>query len=213
MILTTTPATLQKISTPHQASLVACMALLIAALNCTTTHAAGINIQADAGYMYDDNVTRASESDSILTDNVFSANVSIPATFLLAKHLRLGLSGSLGAEQFVEHDGLSHVGGAIRAELQYRGSAEFGTPIYSVFVKTSADQYQSELRSGQQNFAGLTMQKRFTNRIQAFAAVIHSERTGEDSLFDNTYNAARINMDYDLPNVATLYLGVEYRDG
>ncbi|MDX8386436.1 MAG: hypothetical protein R8M11_07975, partial [Gallionella sp.] len=27
------------------------------------------------------------------------------------------------------------------------------------------------------------------------------------------YDAARINLDYELPNVATIYLGIEYRDG
>src|SRR4030067_21051 len=188
-------------------------ASIMGLLFCTAAYSASPDIQADAGYMFDDNVTRAQESGNKLTDQSLSVNLSQPSTFPISDHTRALLTGTLGAEKFLHNDGLSRLTGSIHGEFQYRSSAEFGTPVLALFAKISAEEYRSDQRDGFRYSAGISLRRTMTDRIRIFGAVAHNERNGNNAVFDNKDDSARINLDYQINAPGTLYLGGEYRKG
>ncbi|MBI5431014.1 MAG: hypothetical protein HY938_11245 [Nitrosomonadales bacterium] len=189
------------------------LALIAALLLCPAAHSAATDTQADAGYMLDDNVTRAKQGGSNLTDRSYSINLSRPAIFPLDERARAVLTGSLGGEQFARHHGLNRFTGAVQGELQYRGSAEFSSPVFALYAKISAEQYRSDLRDGFRYAAGISLRQALTDRIRIFGAVTRNRRDGNHAVFDNRDNSARIHLDYSPGNRATVYLGGEYRRG
>lgn len=172
-----------------------------------------LGIQTDFGFMYDDNVTRAKESADKLGDRAFSANLSKVFIFPVTEHARTLLTGSLGGEKFDHYSGLSHASGGVQGEYQYRSSAEFGTPTFAVFAKTSAEQYESVLRDGYRYSGGVSVREPVTDRIRLFGALAHNVRKGKSAVFDTTDNSARMNLDYAATPAGTMYLGGELRRG
>ncbi len=187
--------------------------LIMGLATCSVVYAAPPDTQAEVGYVCDDNVTRASERGIKLVDHFYSVNLSRPIIFPNADHARTLLIGAIGGEIFDRNKGLSRFTGAVHGEFQYRSSAEFGTPVFVVFARVSAEQYQSDLRDGSRYLAGISMRQTLTDRIQIFGAVAHNERNGRNVVFDNRDNSARINLDYSLGAVGTVYMSGEYRRG
>jgi hypothetical protein len=188
-------------------------ASIMGLLICTSAYSATPDTRADAGYMFDDNVTRAQEGGSKLADQALSANLSRPAAFPISDHTRALLTGTLGAEKYLHHDGLSRLSGSVQGEFQYRNSAEFGTPVLALFAKMSAEEYRSDQRDGFRYSAGISLRKTMTDRIRIFGAAAHNGRNGSNAVFDNKDDSARINLDYQIRASGTLYLGGEYRKG
>ena len=187
--------------------------LIMGAAFCPGAYAAPPDTQADFGCTFDDNVTRAKNGGARLADRSCSVNLSQPFIFPIAEHKQALLSGSLGGEIFDLNTGLNHLTGTAQGELQYRNSAEFGTPTFALYAKIAADQYQSSLRSGFHYSAGVSMKQDLTDRIRVLGAVAHNERYGKNAVFDDRDNSARINLDYSTEYSDTLYLGGEYRRG
>lgn len=172
-----------------------------------------VEIRLDAGYMVDDNVTRAKESVDKLGDRSYSANLSGVMFLPLTTHTRGLLTLSAGGEKFSDYSGLNRFTGSAQGELQYRSSAAFSTPTFAVFIRTFAEQYESLLRSGSRYSAGLSVRQPVTDRINLFAALAHNQRYAKSAVFNIRENSARINLDYGLSARGTLYLGAEYRSG
>lgn len=187
--------------------------LIMGLMFCSGAYAAPPDTQADVGYMFDDNVTRAKEGGNKLGDSSYSVNLSQPVIFPVADHARVLLTGSLGGEMFDRYKGLSRLTGTVHGEFQYRSSAEFDTPIFALFARITAEKYQSWLRDGFRYSAGISMRQAVTDRIRLFGAVAHNERNGNSVVFDNKDSSARINLDYSLGATGTIYLGGEYRRG
>lgn len=180
---------------------------------CSGAHAAPSDTQADVGCMFDDNVTRANEGGAKLNDYSCSVNLSQPIIFPLVEHARILLAGSLGGEIFERYKGLSRLTEAVHGEIQYRSTAKFGTPVFALFARIIAEQYQSDLRDGIRYSAGISMRQTVTDRIQLFGAMAHNMRDGKRKVFDNRDNSARLNLDYSQGTADTIYLGWEYRIG
>jgi hypothetical protein len=172
-----------------------------------------LDIRVDAGFMFDDNVTRAKESSDIRSDHAYSADLSKVFIFPGTEHTRTLLTGLLGGEKFVHYSGLSHAFGGVQGEFQYRSSAGFDAPTFAVFARAFAEQYESQLRDGSRYSAGVSMRQPVTDRIQLFGALAHDERKGYSDVFDTKDNAFRLNLDYTVTRSGTLYLTGEYRRG
>ena len=180
-----------------------------------------LGIQVDAGYMFDDNVTRAQAGSQAgsqagqgkLADSSYSVNLGKSMALPLSDHARVLLSGTVGGESFYQYDGLSRLSGGVLGEFQYRGSADFSTPTLGVFIRTFADQYHSDLRDGHRFSGGISIRQPVTDRIQLFAVVARNQRQSKSDVFDTRDRAARINLDYELSTTSTIYLGGEYRRG
>ncbi|MHB1235993.1 MAG: hypothetical protein ACYCY7_00370 [Gallionella sp.] len=176
-------------------------------------YAKSLDIRADAGFMYDDNVTRANTPADKLSDRSYSANLSLPYTQLLTEHTRLRATALVGGERFITYKGLSRAIGGGSAEYQYRSSSEFATPTFSLFARVFGEQYESKLRDGWHYSAGASMLQPVTDRIQLFGALSHNQRRAYSEVFDTTDNSARLNLDYIVTSSGTLYLSGDYRRG
>ena len=182
-----------------------------------TAHSASLNpanpwgIRMDIGYTYDDNVSRSSESK--LSDNIFSLNLSKGAVVPVSEHTRLLFNGLLGAEKFGTHTGLGRAFAGIHGELMYRASGEFSTPTWAIFGRAFADEYQSALRDGYRFSGGVSARKPVTDRVTLIGALARNVRKAESSVFDTKDTALRMNLDYAVTSSGTLYASGEHRRG
>lgn len=172
-----------------------------------------VDIRFDAGFLYDDNVTRANMPVDKLGDHSYSVNIGAVMNLPITDNSRALLTGALGGEKFDQYSGLSHSIASAQGELQYRRSAEFSAPTLATFLRTYAEQYESGLRSGSRYSVGFSISKPITDRIRIFGAVAHNQRYGKSAVFNMMDDAARINLDYSLTPRSTIYLGAELRRG
>ena len=176
-------------------------------------YSATSDMQGSVSVLHDDNVTRTMDSQKPQSDQSLSISISQPFVLPMSTHTRTILTGALDIAKYLDIDLLSYVSGRLQGEYQYRSSAEFGTPTYSLFAKAALVDYQSQNRDGMEYSVGLSMRKTITDRIRGYAAVFHHERDAYHTVFQNAYDGFLINLDYDVGSTGTLYLGGEYRDG
>ena len=170
-------------------------------------------IRVDAGFMSDDNVTRAKDPANKLSDRSYSVNLSKPLIYPLTEHTRARVTVLVGAERFTHYKGLSRAIAGATGEYQYRSSSEFSAPILSLFGRIFGEQYESRLRDGWHYAAGVSMLQPVTDRIQLFGALAHNQRHATSAVFDTIDNSARVNLDYVVTRSSTLYLGADYHRG
>jgi hypothetical protein len=194
-----------------------CAALMLLAYGSAQADQAGytkgLDVRADVGLMYDDNVTRSNTSADKLSDRSYSVNLSIPYTQLLTEHTRLRATALVGGERFVTYKGLSRAIGGVSGEYQYRSDAEFSTPTFALFARVFGEQYESKLRDGWHYSAGASMLQPVTDRIQLFGALSHNQRRADSEVFDTVDDSARLNLDYIVTSSGTLYLSGDYHRG
>jgi len=198
--------------TPFARRLLTALLWLTGLAYCAATYALPPDTQGDVGYTYDDNVSRGSGVYQ-KSDSSFFVDVKQALDVPIAEHYRIVLTGSLGSELYINYRGLSYLSGAGQGELQYRSSAEYGTPLFALFTRLTAEQYQSGMRDGFRYTLGASMKQTLTDRIRIFAALSHNARSASNSIFSTSDNALRFNLDYTPAYAATLYLGGEYRQG
>ena len=172
-----------------------------------------IDLQVDAGYAYDDNLTRAKTGPDKLGDHAYSVNVSKSWSWPLTEQTRALLTGSLGGEHWRNFNGLSRLQGSVDAEYQYRASSAFDAPTFALVGRVAAEEYESEQRDGWRYALGVSVRQPLTDRINLFAALSHNRRRARSAVFDTRDNSLRVNADYSLSGHETLYLGAEYRRG
>lgn len=161
---------------------------------------------------YDDNVSRAPKDDKF-HDTFAALNLGASLPWQLWATSRLLLNANIGGEKFKTYSGLDRLYANIQGEFQYRKSGQFSEPIWGVFVRLGEDWYDSTLRDGFRNSAGLTFRKPVTDRIFFFSALAYNQRDGRSTVFDTEDVSVRANVDYSLSQGQTLYFGVEGRDG
>lgn len=170
-------------------------------------------IQVDAGYTWDDNITRGKLNSDIRGDSIYTFNASQTRMFFLSGNTRLLLTGAVGGERFQTFNGLSNINLGGEAAYQYRESAEFDAPTYGLFAKVTALKHQASLRDGYKYSLGLTASRPLTDRITVFGALASNQRSANSAVFRTADTSLRINVDYSVRGNATLYLSGEYRDG
>ena len=171
------------------------------------------DIQVDAGFTFDSNVTRAKDSVDKLPDRSYSVNIGKGMVFPMTEHARNVLTGTLGAENFQTYNALSRVSAGLQGEFQYRDSAEFDAPTWALTAQGTAEDYRSKLRSGSRYSIAASVRQPITDRITVFAALVHNERYAKSTVFNNRNNALRLNIDYAYSASDTIYLSGEYRRG
>jgi len=185
--------------------------LLEESYSTSIAHPTGLLVAA--GFAYDDNVSRASDALDKLSDTIYSLTLSKAFSSNVSEHTRLSVSGFVDIEKFRTYAGLGHTSGGVQGEFAYRPSGEFGSPIFGILERLSADQYESKLRDGSHRTTEVNVRKPLTDRINLFVAVAENVRIGRSDVF-NTYDiSGRMNLDYALAADKTLYLTGEYRKG
>jgi len=170
-------------------------------------------VQVDAGFGYDDNVSRARGGADVASDEFFSASVRMSDAFSITRLSRAVLAGTLGGEKFRTYNGLSRATAGIEAELQYRPSASFAGPTLALFARAGTQQYESRLRDSETYALGVSAQSLVTDRIGLFGALSRNRTDARGASFDANVSAARLNVDYRIDAMRSLYLAGEYRRG
>lgn len=170
-------------------------------------------LQLEAGYTWDDNVSRGRLANDIFADSIYSLNLSKTAIVAAGGNGRFVFTGNLGGERFQHFNGLSRINLGLEASYQYRASAEFDAATWSLFAKGFADKFQSELRDGSRANLGASVLWPWTDRISLFAAISANQRRARSDVFSTKDSSLRVNFDYALGRGATLYWTTEFRKG
>ena len=178
-----------------------------------SAHDEPMNVQVEAGAVYDDNVTRAKAGPDRVGDHLYSVNVGKAIRQPLSANSQLLWIGNIGGEKFRRFNGLSRASISGEMEYQYRASSEFDEPTFGAFARLSGDAFESELRDGYRLSAGVSVRQSLTDRINVFAALSHNVRKASSQVFSTRDNAIRGNIDYALNDKDILYMGAEYRRG
>lgn len=177
------------------------------------TSAIPFDLRVDAGYMYDNNVNRASNGQERLTDQFYSLAATASRSFRINDTSRVVLSGTGGGDLTRFFPKLGRVFGEIEAALQYRKSAEFFAPTLALFARASAEHFGSAQRSGYRYSVGVSALQPMTPRINLFGVVAYNGRNANSSVFDANDGSVQLGLDYSLASHGTLYLNGEYRVG
>jgi hypothetical protein len=173
-------------------------------------------VGVEAGYTYDDNVTRGRNASEKRTDSVFSlsAGEPIPVKLGSLSKVRLMLTPQVTGEKFRLYSGLGRFSAGAQAELQYRGSGAFDAITYSLVGRAAYDQYESTIRRGGRYFVGVNARRAITDRIDLFAEAGRAMREGKSEVFQTREWVGKVNLDYALGGKrGVLYLAGEYRKG
>ena len=172
-------------------------------------------IQMDAGYTFDGNVTRAKQSDNIRSDRAVSLNASRVLTYKSDSYpnFRVLVTYSAGGEKFQNFDPLSRASAGLQGELQYRPSGNFDAATFSLTTQVTGEYFQSVLRRGVRSSIAGSVRVPVTDRVSVSAAIAHNERHARSDVFTSRDNAARFGVDYAFSANDTIYLSGEFRKG
>jgi uncharacterized protein YhjY with autotransporter beta-barrel domain len=171
-------------------------------------------IQMVGSFTHNDNLTR--EGNSMiqpLSDQIYAVKLGTRKAFPVSKHTQLIVKGYLSTEQLKQYHGLDKVTFGAKAEYQYRPSSEFDATTFALFFDLAHEDYNSALRSNNNNTIGLSARQLLTDKISVFGALQHVDHSADNMVFDTSYNALRVIADYSLARSGTLYLGAQQRKG
>ena len=170
-------------------------------------------VRVEAGYTFDDNVTRGRVADEILSDKIYSLNLATDRTFPIDDNTRVVVTGLLNGEMFHTYTGLGHLSGGLQAELQYRGSADFDAVTFTTFARGWLDGYGSRLRDGGRYSIGVGARRSLTDRIDVYGELSGNVRRAQSAVWDLVDYCARLNLDYSLGRSGAFYLTGEFHRG
>ena len=178
-----------------------------------TSPALADGVRAEAGFTFDDNVTRGRVDDEILSDKIYSLNLATSRNFPIDNNTRVVVTGLLNGETFHTYTGLAHLSGGLQAEAQYRGSGDFDAVTLAAFARGWLDGYQSWLRDGGRYSVGVSAHRSLTDRIDVYGELSGNWRRARSAVWDLNEVAARLNFDYSLGRNGSLYLTGEFHRG
>ncbi|MCW5593158.1 MAG: autotransporter outer membrane beta-barrel domain-containing protein, partial [Burkholderiales bacterium] len=170
-------------------------------------------VNVEAGFAFDDNVSRGRLDSEKRSDQVYSFGANTGRVFPINPNLRAQATALLSVDKFHDNTGLGRTSGGLQGELQYRSSGDFDAVIWAVFARGWIDAYESKLRSGSRLSAGANARRSLTDRIDLFGEVGANWRRAESAVFEGREFAGRLNLDYSLGPLGTAYLTGEYRRG
>lgn len=170
-------------------------------------------VRVEAGYQNFQNLNRALLSEDELSDNAFVVNVRKAFTHTISPNKRFVLSGDLGARNMLENQGLDRFSAGALGEFQYRTSARFAAPTFTLLAGAALDAYESDLRSGSRYKIGANVLKPITDRINVFGALEGRGRNADSEVFDLQDAGIRVSLDYSLTENDWLRFAGEYREG
>ncbi len=170
-------------------------------------------VNVEAGFSFDDNVSRGRLESEKLSDRVYSFGLNTGRIFPLNPNLRAQATALLAVDKFHDQTGLGRTSGGLQGELQYRATGDFEAVTWALFARGWIDAYESKLRSGSRMSVGANARRSLTDRIDLFGEVGGNWRRAESEVFEGRDWAARLNLDYALGRSGTAYLTGEYRRG
>ena len=170
-------------------------------------------ITVDAGFAWDDNVTRGREAGDKLSDRIFSLGASATRPFTLNPNTRLQVTALASGEKFDRHAGLGRFSAGAQGEVQYRASGAYDAITFGFVGRAMYEQFESRLRTGPRYFVGVNARRALTDRIEMFAEAGTNIRSARSEVFTWRDVSAKVNLDYSLGRMGVVYMSGEYRSG
>lgn len=170
-------------------------------------------IRVETGFSWDDNVTRARDASSKLSDGIVNLGFSYGRFFPLGNNSRFAASVFLNGDKFRDYPGLGSASAGLQGEYQYRTSAAFDAVTFGIFARLNFDEFESRLRDGHRYSVGINARRALTDRIDIFGELAGNVRYAKSAVFDRRDVSIRGNVDYALTKKGTLYLTGEFRRG
>jgi hypothetical protein len=172
----------------------------------------GIGIGVELTYISDNNVSRGTGADA-LSDNILAVSANYTWRLPVAERTRLVVQPSLGAESYLDYEGLSNIFAGLSFQYQWRPGSGFQTPTLTALAKVVVEEYKSGLRDGVRYSYGVSTRSLLTDRIGLYGALTRDTRTANHSVFDTATTGVAVNLDYTVMRGSTVYLGLGYRQG
>jgi hypothetical protein len=170
-------------------------------------------VQASASYTFDNNVTRALFAADQLSDHVAAADVGTAFTVAEYDHARIAVRAGIDGQAHRDYQQLNLLRASLEADFQYRSSADFDAPTFTVLARASRLAARSVLREGHETEVEASVRRSITDRIALFGAVAWHQRSAGSAVFSGHDRSLRLNLDYRIGLANTLYLGTELRHG
>ena len=154
-------------------------AALLLGLVCLTVHVPARGewlLDADAGALYDNNLTRAQESADIRADGAAFLSASAASFLPLDGGDRLTLSADLSGEAYFRFHGLDVIALGGSATYRHKFGVGLDVPWLLAAAAVSYDGYQGDVRTGARYALRAELGKRFTQSFDGSLGGIYDRR-------------------------------------
>lgn len=200
----------------NRANAASLICLLLCSLPSSLVLAAGgspFDFNVQSFVVSDDNIGR-SQFDADRKDDVI-LNTTADATFTkgFGTLSALRFTASFRDERFSDFDGLSSSQAGVTVDYRFQTRISFSAPRYSVFVRFTDLDFETDIRDGDSLELGFSVAKRMTNKITAALGVTGSDREARGAVFDLERIRYFGNLDWQLTPRVAMYSNYSFIDG
>jgi hypothetical protein len=167
----------------------------------------------NAGFTFDDNVTRAQYENDQEDDYYLAAGGSITYSHPVTERSYATINGTLEANQYHRFDKLSNTRLGVRAGLHYKPFTGFTAIRYSLEAAYIERMYKSDQRDGSETQIKLNLAKKLTDRMSLNAGYIRQNIDANSDIFDADNNRIYLDLETMFTNNNVGYLTLGYFDG
>lgn len=177
--------------------------------------AAGITLDTEVAYRFDDNLSRAEQKGDRFRDSAIDFGLNANWSTLLPPTAGLRLLGSMRVTKQTRFEALDNLDLSSGIRYRIQPVPGYTTPWIELGAAYAVTRYRdSKIRDGNTLSIDLIAGKRFTDRLGSQMGVKHERRYGGDSsVFDMQQKQIFLNIDYKLGLSAAMYLHLVRRYG
>ena len=172
-----------------------------------------VDLTLSAGYINDDNITRAELNSDILKDSILNLTADAAYNIKLNNSSSMNLNGLLVLNQYQDFDKLSNIRLGLGARYLIQPDTAYTAPWYALSVKFQNWEFDNDLRSGTFFQLSFNYAQRLTDKMEIRAGLDIETRDAESIIFDTDNNRLYMSLDLKLSNRNTLYTSLSYNDG
>ena len=137
---------------------------------------AALQLDVDAGFLYDSNLTRAYAPADIRADGAITFNAAAGTAWIVSGSDWLTLSAEARTELYNRFPGLDVVGLGIAATYKHKFAVGFDVPYLILSMNGSNDDYHARIRDGPRFGVAAELGKRFSADFDAAFGALYERR-------------------------------------
>ena len=167
----------------------------------------------NAGFIYDDNVTRAERNSDIESDSFLQLAASTATRIPLTEISYISLKGSLDFNRYRDFSKLSNTRLGVQGGYHIKPSSGYTAIEYLLLLGYERRFFSSDLRDGYATNIRLGIKKRLTD-IMSMRLGYHRQAISADhEVFDADNQRVYLDLDFRLFDKHTFYTTLTYTDG
>jgi hypothetical protein len=172
-------------------------------------------VDAELGFVRDDNVSRAERARDTFEDYIAKGAAALSYRAPAGARGQVVVRGGIEAEIFADWDDLSHAGPTGALEYRFQPRAGYTAPWYALALAGSYRWYRdSAIREGPEIRVTASAGRRLTDRFAGRLGYGYERRRAvEGDVFDTDLHRLFAEFDWDLTAQWLLYGALEWRDG